>query len=935
MSGNTLVGSSISAFITAVLFLFNICSYAQVTTGMLSGRVTDEEGKPVWNTVISVKGQSVQGSITFKTDELGNFKIKHLIPSDSLDVLVEKEGYNTVLYRKVIVRADQDTTLNVVLSTERTQITISGSAMSIRQTDVTMTIPEKEIKQLPVLGEFSDRSYQSLLYFTPTATHSRLAGNPAMGGATGIENVYMIDGIITNDPVEGVFGTNLNIAFFSDMNTEVYGVEASNPSSTGGFFNLITRSGSNDFHGNLSLWTTQRGMTARENSNDFEITEGRPWRVFDAAFDMGGPIIKDRLWFYIGINPYYKIEEDRGSDILRHLYQDRYQVSIPYAFDKKTNTATYIGKLTWRINAKHSLEFTAFGDPSRQRLFEGISPTLFPISRESRRSVGSTNIGLKWFATISPDFFFFANIAFTHRRNDLKPWLSGQSGYSVPLIVNQDFDQDLVVSKGFGQYTFDDRDTRQVRFNGTWIVHTKMPQELSFGMDMDNMLWKQVSDYTGRYFYQARKQEGTDPTQLSSYREVYRYYFQNPRLREKERYTALFAQDRFFPNEDLTLILGMRYEINYLKSQYGNSLKLNSLSPRFGIAWDVFGNDKSKLYGFAGRYYERVPLYLAKSLEANHASYKDVYVDGSLSSHTVFNQDPAMVLNGVKNQSQDEFVLGLSYELPQQIVIDGRFVYRKLNNLLETVGFVNPATGSIDFIVMNPGDQQPPLLETWKGLVPGYETFPNPKRKYSAFELSLEKRLLEHWFFNGSYTLSRLEGNTAAGYDRSLPQLAPNATTEWDIPSSIWIRNRYGLLPTDRTHQIKVLLGYRFDFGFTVGGSVRFDTGRPIDKIDSWPKKEFGYGNLFVTPRGSEGRLPSALTLNLHLEYALKIKKNNLNLFADVVNLLNSQVAFRVEETYYEKRAKWSDPKIINPDWSNVRAYTDPRAVGVGIKWSF
>jgi hypothetical protein len=288
----------------------------------------------------------------------------------------------------------------------------------------------------------------------------------------------------------------------------------------------------------------------------------------------------------------------------------------------------------------------------------------------------------------------------------------------------------------------------------------------------------------------------------------------------------------------------------------------------------------------------------------------------------------------VENQSQDEWVLSLQHELRSDLVVGARAVYRELNRLLETVGYVTPS-GDINLIVMNPGHQSTPLLESWRGVVPDYQRFPEPVRRYEALELMVDKRFANRWFLHANYTLSRLEGNTAAGYDRGNPELAPNATKEWDIPSGVWIQNRFGCLPTDRTHQVKATGGYRFDNGLLVGGSLRFDTGRPIDKMADWPKNEVGYGKLYVVPRGTAGRLPSATTINVHAEYAIKLGRSTLTAYFDVFNLLNDQVEFRVDETYYEKRSYWSDPLVVNPDWGKTKSRTETRAAALGLKWSF
>lgn len=918
-----------------ILTLFIISpAGAQTTTGSLTGRVTDEKNQAIAGAVVTVTSPSIQGAKRATTGSDGEYTVPFLPPSADAFVEVEAAGYSKVRF-PVQIQPGVVTTRHASLGGTAEALVVSTPMVSPRQTTVPMTIPEEQLDALPILGEFQDRSYQVVLYFTPAATHSRLSGNPAIAGATGIENIYLIDGILTNDPATGTFGTNLNVNFFRELDTEIYGVEAENGTSTGGFFNLITKSGSNAFHGGVAAWMTGRNMTAKERPNDFEITEGRPWEAYDLAFDFGGPILKDRLWFYVGINPYWKTEENVGSTLLGNTVNGS-AMAVPFDYDKTWRMTTFLTKFTWRASDRHNLEFVAFGDPARQDLQEGVVPAIYPISSASRRDVGSLNLGLKWYATWSPRFFSEVRLSATERKNDLVPWLSSEAGYGTPLWVSQDWDQDLAISAGFGKFSIDTRRSEQAGFKAVWLPEGGTGHhEVTFGAERDYFSWDQTSGYTGGYMMQVKKQFGPDMLDPASYRDWFVYSVQDPSYEERGGYTALFAQDRWTLVEDLTLTAGIRYEINGLKSQRGTDLSLSSISPRFGLSWDFWGNDRSKLTFSWGRYYERVPLYLAQVLDGGHASFKGTFTNGVRTARAVYNRVPARVLGGVQNQSQDEAVLGIEMEVLPDLVVGARAVYRDLNRLLETVGIYDAATGSIDTLVMNPGHQTTPLLNSWGSVLSDYSAFPKPKRTYRALELLLDKRFSDRWFLQANYTLSRLEGNTAAGYDRGNPELAPNATKEWDIPSAAWIRNRDGFLPTDRTHQLKVFGGYRWDFGLLIGATVRYDMGRPIDEQVDWPKKEVGYGKLYAAPRGSAGRLPSALAISLHAEYTWKIKASTLTVFADLINATNSQPTFRVDETYYEKRSNWDETPVISPTWGKVKSRTEPRAAGFGFKWAF
>jgi len=927
----------VSILLLLGLLLVSLAFRAQAVTGSLSGFAFSPDGSVLAGVRLEIRGPALQGSRRAETDPGGRFLLPNLPPGEGYVLAAEAPDGSRLVLSDILIPAGSASTLNIAFAAAATEVTVEGyRPVSPRQASIPAILERKETASLPVLGEFQDRSYQTLLYFAPTATHSRLSGNPAVGGATGIENVTVVDGLVLNDPVTNTYGTNLNYAFLSELGTEAFGVGAAKPMATGAFINLLTRSGSNEFHGEVFGWTTRGGWTARENSNDFEVTEGRPWNAVDGGFLLSGPLMKDRLWFVAAANPFAKNEDDRGQDVITNTRDGRVW-GVPYDYGKTWRWTTFLAKLTFRPAENHSLDLSVFGDPARRNLAEGPAVTLFPQSRLSRRVSGSTNAVLRWTATLTPRLFLDAHAGATHRRDDLKPWLSGAAGYGIPLFVSQDWDQDLGVSAGFGRYTFDDRRTRQVGAALIWTPARPLlgTHEIHAGAEGDWATWRQNSGYTGGFFVQLRKQQSPGVTDPNAYREWYVNYLENPFLREKGSYRALYLEDRWNPWEDLTLSLGLRWERQALRSERGNDLTLTDLSPRAAVSWDFTGDDRSKLVLTYGRYFERVPLYLAKVLDDGHATFKDTYINGVRTAHAVYNDVPAEVLPGVKNQSQDEWTLTLQRQVGAETAVGVRAVYRELHRLLETVGYVDPSTGAIRLLVMNPGHQFTPLLETWRGVLPDYAPFPKPVRRYAALELLFERRFSGRWFLEGNYTLSRLRGNTAAGYDRGIPELAPNATKEWDVPSAAWIRNRYGFLPTDRTHQVKAVGGYRFDNGLLLGGSLRFDSGRPIDKIYDWPKKEVGYGKLLAAPRGSAGRLPSALTLNLHAEYGFAVGGSRLALFADVFNLLNDQVEFRVEETYYDTRSTWSEPLRRNRGWGKTKSRTEPRALAAGIRWTF
>ncbi len=184
---------------------------------------------------------------------------------------------------------------------------------------------------------------------------------------------------------------------------------------------------------------------------------------------------------------------------------------------------------------------------------------------------------------------------------------------------------------------------------------------------------------------------------------------QNPNYNEKGYYTALFAQDKWSVTDNLSLSYGLRFEKNEIKpGNGGQQLCLDSWSPRLGISYDFMKNGRSKMFLNLGRFYQRLPIAMAHSMDPGHATYQDVYrgYPKSLWYRSTYGAIPTTILDGVKNQYTDELVAGLEYEIKPDLTFGFRGVFRELGRVIEDMGYIDPY-GGISYIIMNPGDQWP------------------------------------------------------------------------------------------------------------------------------------------------------------------------------------------------------------------------------------
>jgi hypothetical protein len=277
-------------------------SHAQdSTTGAIRGRVVDADGgEALAGTSIVASSPVMQGDQTRISDGNGRFEFATLRPGTYL--LVFYYGSAEVQRRGVRVPLGQVTTVNQKVDTTSGEvITIQGKGTTV---DVTSTqqitsITTEQLRNLPVPG----RTFESAL--GQAAGSQGDAGGVAFSGSTSLENQYVIDGVNTTSLSLGTAGTGLINEFIDEIQVITGGYQAEFGRATGGIVNVVTKQGTNELRG--SAFATMipyqvRRTPVRDFSTSIDSTSDLDYSL-DFGFDLGGPIIKDRLWYYIGFAP--------------------------------------------------------------------------------------------------------------------------------------------------------------------------------------------------------------------------------------------------------------------------------------------------------------------------------------------------------------------------------------------------------------------------------------------------------------------------------------------------------------------------------------------------------------------------------------------------------------------------------------------------------
>ena len=351
--------------LSLMIACFALSAFAQTsTTGSIEGTVSDQTGAPVANATVTATSPNLQGNQSAQTNSDGKYQILNLPPGKYTVTITEQAGFGKLERADVTVNLSKTTTvdLTVLPAGTQAQVTITGS--DVAAVDVTSTTAGTNVSSDQFSNFPTSRTVQGLYTIAPTVTGSGLRDasgrerDPSVAGSSGPENNYILDGVNTSDPAFGGSGANLPFEFVQEVEIKTGAYGAEHGRSTGGIFNVITKSGGNEFTGDVFGYFTTKGMVRDVKSSAIPLIGASPqsFSEIDAGFDLGGPIVKDKLWFFGAFNPqrrenFFKTQTF-GQDV-----------------ENKITTPFYAGKLTWALNNNHRFTFSTFGDFTKQEGF--------------------------------------------------------------------------------------------------------------------------------------------------------------------------------------------------------------------------------------------------------------------------------------------------------------------------------------------------------------------------------------------------------------------------------------------------------------------------------------------------------------------------------------------------------------------------------------
>ena len=966
--------------ILALLLLGSIQLFGQgSSSGSIAGTLTDSSGAALPGVTMELAGPAMQGSKTSVTDAKGEYRFNNVPPGEGYKLTATLSGFAPSTRNINRIYLGQQGTVDITMRaavSESITVTAASPLVDVTKTTSGVNITANQFQSLPAA-----RSFQQLTTIAPGVSlemgehDSRQLGNsPNVGASSAPENNYIIDGLSTTDPRFGTSGTNLTMNFVEEVQVMTGGYAAEYGRSTGGVFNVITKSGGNEFHGDVfgyyrnHSWTTDAVL--RRNKQTSTFAEGNDNK--DIGASLGGPIARDKLWFFAAVDP-----TRRTTFIGGNIDPSGVVTNVGNSF--KTNSDIYSAKLTFAATPNQNFIATVFGDPTKQSGWLGVANS-DPGAAIREQKTGGSNYNVRYTGTFGSNWLVEGNYGQHKQKAELGP--ATQTGSTVPRQIDETLGS--FEHGGFQRFQNDKATRSSYALKSTNYFGS---HELRYGLDVESNDYKgDLHEQWYRFFgYATRTPSGGSgqPRGSYSYIQDRSYFVQGSGTTDNN---AAFLQDNWKVLPNLQLNLGVRYEEQVLKSAQGvavafnngqaddpstapvfGQLKLkNNWAPRLGLVWDPANNGKTKVYAFVGRFFEAIPLDLnIRAINGERYIIKQWYSPTEYTSGTFVNPSGSPIrgdffqnnvsalvsatplADGLKAQYQDEISFGTDFQFAPLWKVGVNFTDRELKRVIEDFGVFsdpNDPSSLTSYVIGNPG-------EGFFG-----SKFVKPERYYRAAEFTLQRARANNWQLYSSFVYSKAKGNYEGLYISGYDQLDPNITALYDIPS--FLANANGRLRADKPYQLKIHGSYTLPFGLTIGEGFQYSAGIPISAQGPEIVNGYGDGTIFLKTRGSDGRTPNYYTLDLHADYLLPVFNaagRGVSIVVDAFNVLNTHKILEVDQDYiYEGMDpavydQWTvdsnldafgNPKFnaslpSSPYYKTPILYQSPRVIQVGVKFTY
>ncbi|HSE41177.1 MAG TPA: TonB-dependent receptor [Acidobacteriota bacterium] len=917
-----MIGRRILLFCLFLILITNL-AHAQRVTGAIRGDVEDESGAPLPGVSVTVSGPTIMGGSQLAyTDADGGYRFPGL-PPGTYKLSFTMEGFQPVTYDDVRVvigtSIEQNVTMNLSKVSEEMVITGETPLIDPTKAGYSTNYTQEYLENTPI-SRFTFFDFVQMAPGSAPMRFDNTAFSHSILGSNTNENAYQMDGTDLTSALTGAAWPFPNTDIIEEIEILDIGAPAEYGNYQGAVVNVVTKSGGNEYHGDANIFYQTDALTG-ENAEIDGIAFHRD-QYIDGTFQIGGPIIKDKIWIFGGWQSRREHFSEPGT---------------PPEFPKKQDDDRYFFKVTVDINDKNKIVGSLHNDYYE---IPGEISITRPFETALTETGSNPTPNVMWSSTLNDNTFLEVRYAGFYGHDVGEPqngqYNSGHydlyTGYYSQGIIYW-YDGNIWKSQLSGKLSY---------YADDFI---KGDHDFRFGVQYTNAGNDYISALTnGRFYYDYNNAP-------------YIAYFQLPyHYGADVNSIGFFVDDTWSVSENLTFNLGLRYdrskgsipdfpELSAEGGETGTTIaglndlaEWNVVSPRLGFTYQFPWKKATQLRGHYGRYYQALLtpyLHFASpsisKLEGflfneDTGGFTDLFFE--LNAAEQIRIDPDL-----KDPYTDQFAIGFDREITPTLGLSASFVYKRSRDFVGTINtggvfeqipFTDPVNGQTIMVFNQLNDASENLY-----------FITNPDffyENYRGFIISLNKRLTTNWLMNGSLTISKTKGfhagsgqGPAADQDSSFFPL-DNARFGRDPNDYI---NADGLLNGDRTYIFKLQGTYMFPYDIKLSGNYSWLTGRPYARqIAVTDTLNQGAKVIFAEERDGSRRTSDINLLDIRVEKEFPISGEfRVAVSADIFNLFNS-------DSFYDVATTLSGPGTEGV-FGVGSVFVPPRRVMLGAKLRF
>ena len=815
MRSGTYLGRFLRIFLSGSLVLLLIAGIgvlAQERFSSAIGTVTDASKGVLPGVSVTATNKASSRVTKVTTGPDGRFFVRDVEPG-RYSLLFELKGFQKLEVADVNLLLGRTLTYDAVLQVGGLEqvVTVADapSVIDLAATVVAHNVTEDEFDRMP-----KARSFQDVALTSPSVNSGKVEGGIQINGASGAENNFTVDGLSVTGVINGNSRQDAVYEFLQEVQVKTSGMEAEYGGALGGVISAVTKSGGNNYHGEVhwynygSNWNADPTKRIQTNpSDDISVRYFQDGKITDHQNEfggsIGGPIVRDKLFFYSGFSSNWRRQESNPI-----FEGDNNQTT---QFKSKRNNLNMFNKLSWdpmsRVRTNFSWLYTTNKRTGLLPSFTGYCASCNAISADNYTNhhvqgwylpqnsySGSVDITLTSTSLLSlRGGYFWDNYKDRNppSQHQTRYNVSGQglaidipvalqqpaNWFDVPLTEVSNFD---ITTRGFIMADY----SKTFRALGTHNI--KGGYGFQKIVNTVNTAYQGGGYNVAIYWDRSYKSIATGLTDRGTYG-YYRVRVIGTQGSGGSKIHHLYLQDQWQIHPRLTLNLGLRTENEKIPTmndpvrryaiEFGWDQKI---APRLGASLDVFGNGKLKVFGSWGKYFDWTKYELVRgsfggdvwrewwyslddldifTLGLNNLRGRNLWssTPGSYQDHRTpldaDSLDPNLKPMHVKNT-----VLGVEYQYTPQLAFSVHYVHSRLNRTIEDIGRL--VDGNEVYTIGNPGEGRFEFETNHYGATPDFK-MPKPDRQYDALEIAVNRRFSNNWFLGANYTYSRLYGNYA------------------------------------------------------------------------------------------------------------------------------------------------------------------------------